>query len=95
MGKRHEEKPAEEMPAPGDYELKSTIKEGPEYSIMQRRDEKIKLTVGPGEYEVIEEKGKGVTIGQKLKTKEAEEIPAPGQYEVKSKILEGPTYTMG
>ena len=63
--------------------------------MMERREEKIRQTVGPGEYEVPEDKGQGVTMGQRLKARDAEEVPAPGQYEVKSKILEGPTYTMG
>ena len=32
------EKQAEDMPAPGEYELKSTIVEGPSYSIYQKRE---------------------------------------------------------
>ena len=60
-----------------------------------KRDEKIPMTVGPGEYETPEEKGQGVSIGQRFKTKDPEEMPAPGDYELKSKIQEGPAYTAG
>ena len=83
------------MPAPGQYELKSHIVEGPQYSIYERREKKIETTVGPGEYEITDEKGKGFTIGEKLKERRPEDLPAPGQYEIKSRIIEGPQYSVG
>ena len=42
--------------------------------------------MGPGEYEIKEEKAKGVTIGERLREKEADYVPEPGAYEVRSKI---------
>ncbi|MBK8156470.1 MAG: hypothetical protein IPK55_10980 [Streptococcus sp.] len=52
-------------------------------------------TPGPGEYELKEEGGKGVTIGERLKERKPEDLPAPGQYEIKSRIIEGPQYSVG
>ena len=82
------------MPAPGQYEVKSKILEGPTYTMGQKREEKILQSVGPGEYETPVEKGKGVTIGQRMQSKAPEELPAPGDYELKSTIKEGPEYSM-
>jgi hypothetical protein len=81
-------------PAPGDYEIGSKIVEGPQYSIYQKRNEKIEPTPGPGEYEYHEKEGKGVTIGEKRESKISSDTPAPGQYEIESKIIEGPRYSM-
>ena len=37
---------------------------------------------------------KGVTIGEKLKERAPEDLPAPGQYTEKSYIVEGPQYSI-
>ena len=68
--------------------------EGPTYSIGEKWEQVIEQTVGPGEYEAPEDRGKGVTIGERLREKEAEYIPEPGAYEIKSKIIEGPQYSI-
>ena len=70
------------MPAPGEYEVKSTLIEGPNYTIGEKRESRIERTVGPGEYEAPEERGKGVTIGEKIRERQPEDAPAPGQYEL-------------
>ena len=95
IGERLREKEAEYIPEPGAYEVRSKIVEGPQYSIYEKREQKIEQTVGPGEYEVKEERKQGVTIGERLREKEADYIPEPGAYEIKSKIIEGPTYSIG
>ena len=69
--------------------------DGPKYSVGERRPDKLERTVGPGEYEAPAEKQKGVTIGERLREKAPEDLPAPGQYEQKSKIIEGPQFSMG
>ena len=38
----------------------------------------------------MEEKAKGVTIGERLREKEADYVPEPGAYEIKTTIQEGP-----
>ena len=68
------------MPAPGQYESKSQLIEGPQYSIYQKRDQKIEQTPGPGDYNEPEKEKKGVTIGQRIADKKTEDLPAPGQY---------------
>jgi len=83
-----------EAPAPGQYEYKSLIVEGPQYTIKQKYKEKIEPTPGPGLYETIIKEEKGFTIGQKLPEKGFEDLPAPGQYEIKSRINEGPQYSI-
>ena len=95
IGERLREKEADYIPEPGAYEVRSKIVEGPQYSIYEKREQKIEPTVGPGEYEVKEEKAKGVTIGERLREKEADYVPEPGAYEIKSRIIEGPTYSIG
>ena len=88
------DKDIEDAPAPGQYELKSKIIEGPHYSMGEKRDEAIESTPGPGEYENKEERTKGVTNGERLQEKAPEDLPAPGQYELKSRVIEGPQYSM-
>jgi len=78
IGERLKERRPEDLPAPGQYELRSHIVEGPQYSIYERREKKIETTVGPGEYELTEEKRQGFTIGEKLKERRPEDLPAPG-----------------
>ncbi|MBK8156474.1 MAG: hypothetical protein IPK55_11000 [Streptococcus sp.] len=68
-----------------DHNTQFTKEERPEW----------KQTPGPGEYELKEEGGKGVTIGERLKERKPEDLPAPGQYEIKSRIIEGPQYSVG
>ena len=82
------------MPGPGAYQERSYLKEGPQYSIYTRRDEKIEQTPGPGDYDEIKKQGKGVTIGVKFKEREQEELPGPGHYEEKSRIVEGPQFSI-
>jgi hypothetical protein len=36
-----------------------------------------------------------VTIGEKHRERVPEDLPAPGQYEISSKVIEGPTYSIG
>ena len=38
------------------------------------------------------QESQGVTIGKRLTDKKVEELPAPGQYEARSVIQEGPQY---
>ncbi|CAI2384789.1 unnamed protein product [Moneuplotes crassus] len=94
IGKKFTQREAEDMPGPGNYEGKSHILEGPQYSMYQRRDQKIEQTPGPGDYEDLQKEGKGVTIGQRLTEKQVEDMPGPGNYEGKSHIQEGPQYSM-
>ena len=58
------EKKKDYVPAPGEYDIKSKIIEGPQYSILKKREDKIPETVGPGQYEAQEFKTEGVTIGK-------------------------------
>ncbi|MBK8156476.1 MAG: hypothetical protein IPK55_11010 [Streptococcus sp.] len=95
IGEKRPEKGFEDGPAPGQYTVKSSIGEGPQYSIYERRETRVEQTPGPGEYELKEEGGKGVTIGERLKERKPEDLPAPGQYEIKSRIIEGPQYSVG
>ncbi len=68
--------------------------EGPTYSIGQKHIEKQEVTIGPGEYEMPEEKVRGVTIGERLREKEGDYVPAPGEYELKSSLVEGPQFSI-
>jgi len=94
IGKRYEDKIAEEIPGPGNYQTKSQFSEGPKYSIYQKRQGKIEQTPGPGDYEQPKKKGKGVTIGKKMKSKKPEDLPGPGNYKEISHIQEGPKYSI-
>ncbi len=95
IGERIWERAPDYIPAPGQYEHKSMIVEGPQYSIYEKWEKKIETTVGPGEYETSEDKSHGFTIGERLKERRPEDLPAPGQYEIKSRIIEGPQYSVG
>ena len=88
------DKKVEDLPAPGQYELKSYLNEGPQYSIYQKRDQKIEQAPGPGDYNEPVKEQKGVTIGKRLNEKKAEDLPAPGQYSTKSHLVEGPQYSI-
>jgi len=94
IGQKVKERQAEDMPGPGNYEGKSTVGEGPQYSMYQKRDQKIEYTPGPGDYNEPEHQQKGVSIGQKMRVREAEDMPGPGNYEGKSTVGEGPQYSM-
>ena len=48
---KRESKKTDDAPAPGEYEVKSMIVEGPQYTIKQKYPEKIEPTPGPGMYE--------------------------------------------
>ena len=41
-----------------------------------------------------DERGHGVTIGERMQERRVEDLPAPGQYEIKSRIIEGPQYSI-
>ena len=66
IGTKPLEKGFEDVPGPGEYEAKTTIAEGPKYSIYEKRSQKIESTPGPGEYDDPVKEGKGVTIGTKI-----------------------------
>ena len=78
IGERPAERQHEDAPAPGEYELGSTIGKGPGYSIGEKREQRQDYTPGPGEYEAPDEEKKGVTIGERYKEKLPEDAPAPG-----------------
>ncbi len=94
IGTKPIEKGFEDAPGPGEYDASYKIKEGPKYSIGVKRADEIEATPGPGEYEHIEKEGKGVTIGERRGAPEQPQGPAPGDYEIKSSIIEGPQYSM-
>ena len=56
---------------------------------------KIEPTPGPGLYETIEKKGRGVTIGTKAIEKGFEDAPGPGEYDSSYVLKGGPQYSMG
>ena len=95
IGQRYQQKMAEELPGPGNYEEKSKISEGPHYSMYQKREAKIEQTPGPGDYYYLKNEKKGVTMGKRFAEKEIEELPGPGRYRHRSKISEGPKFTLG
>ena len=59
-----------------------------------KRGAKYNDNPGPGTYESKGLKPKPVSMGSKLKKKEPEELPGPGNYEAGSKMGEGPHYSM-
>ena len=63
MGTKLRDKDPEELPGPGNYEMGSKIVEGPQYSMGDRRDQRISDTPGPGTYEAKGLKAKGVSMG--------------------------------
>ena len=60
IGIRLGDKKTEDLPDPGQYEAWSAIVEGPQYSIYQKRDQKIEQTSGPGDYNEPTKEQKGV-----------------------------------
>ena len=46
----------------------------------EKREQVIEWTVGPGEYEIKEERGSGVTIGKRYEVRDEEPAPGPGEY---------------
>ena len=46
-----------------------------------KRDEKYNDNPGPGQYEASEEKVKGISMGERMRSKDPEELPGPGNYE--------------
>ena len=63
MGVKLTSRAEEEKPGPGNYEMGSKIVEGPQYSMGDRRDQRISDTPGPGTYEAKGLKAKGVSMG--------------------------------
>ena len=59
---KYVEKSPENLPGPGAYEKKSTLQEGPAFSIGEKHKEKISMTPGPGEYEIIDDHGHGISF---------------------------------
>ena len=94
MGEKLRSKDPEDMPGPGNYESKSHAQDGPKYSMQDRRDQKYNENPGPGQYEAKDFKAPGVKIGEKLRSKEPEDQPGPGNYDQRSKLTEGPKYSM-
>jgi hypothetical protein len=88
------EKKFEDLPGPGQYELKSNL-EGPQYTMYERRDQKIEHTPGPGEYYSEKKEMKGLTIGQRYKDKKFEDLPGPGQYEGSPSTLQKKGFKIG
>ena len=98
MGGKTRAKEPEDLPGPGNYEDKNKKfgGEGPQYSMYPKRDEKYNDNPGPGQYEASEEKQKGISMGERVRAREADELPGPGNYEEKGKIgKDGPQYSMG
>ena len=95
IGTRHQSKQTEELPGPGQYIDPSATPSGPQFSIGEKRENKIASTPGPGQYEVKADEAKGITIATKYAEKHHENIPGPGQYEKKSMIQEGPQFSIG
>ena len=52
----------------------------------EKRDTKFNDNPGPGQYEASESKWKPISMGEKLKERAPEDLPGPGNYELKSKI---------
>ncbi|MBK8156550.1 MAG: hypothetical protein IPK55_11410 [Streptococcus sp.] len=75
MGEKLKERDPEDLPGPGNYELKSKIQEGPQYSMLAKRDNKYNDNPGPGQYEAQEFKAKGIKMGEKLKDRAPEDLP--------------------
>jgi hypothetical protein len=45
------------------------------------------VSPGPGEYRAIQTKGKGITMGQRLKQKDSELLPGPADYDLQESTL--------
>ena len=86
MGGKLKNREQEEMPGPGNYEQKTKLGEGPHYSMYDKRDQRYNDNPGPGTYEASSEKRRAMTMGGKLRDKEADEVPGPGNYDQRSKI---------
>ena len=80
---RPEERAPEEKPGPGMYDVPEQEKKG--FTIGQRKEEKIPVGLGPGQYEHKEFVGKeapGATIRGRPEEKLPEEKPGPGMYDL-------------
>ena len=71
------------------------IKEGPQYSIYQKRDQKIEQTPGPGDYNEPGKEQKGLTIGKRFADKKAEDLPGPGEYNGSVKAITDRGFKIG
>ena len=94
IGEKLKDRAPEDLPGPGNYDQQTKIGEGPKYSMYDKRDQKYNDNPGPGQYEASESKRKPITIGEKLKERAPEDMPGPGNYDQKSKIQEGPQYSI-
>ncbi|MBK8156555.1 MAG: hypothetical protein IPK55_11435 [Streptococcus sp.] len=56
MGEKLKERDPEDLPGPGNYELKSKIQEGPQYSVGGKIESKFNDNPGPGQYETLVDK---------------------------------------
>lgn len=68
IGEKRSEKQMEDAPAPGAYELQSTL-ERKGASIGVKRDDRIPQTPGPGDYEQALKDDKGFKIGERRSDK--------------------------
>jgi len=83
------------VPGPGQYEQRSLVIEGPQYSIGSKIAQRKERTPGPGDYEYLKTQGLAVTFKGRHKSPAPENIPGPGAYEKKSTLQEGPAFSIG
>ena len=88
------ERPQEDRPGPGMYELPEQEKKG--FTIGQRVQEKIPVTLGPGQYSYREFVGydtPAASIRGRPEERPREDMPGPGMYELPEQERKG--FTIG
>ena len=91
---RPEERVPEDKPGPGFYEMPEQQQKG--FTIGQKKEEKIPLGPGPGQYEHRDLVGKdapGATIRGRPEERLPEQMPGPGMYELPPEESKG--FTIG
>ena len=91
---RPEERPAEDKPGPGMYELPEQERRG--FTIGEKKEQRIPVTIGPGQYEHRDYVGReapGATIRGRPEDRVPEQLPGPGNYEMPELELKG--FTIG
>ena len=91
---RPEERPLEDKPGPGMYELPEQEPKG--FTIGQKKEEKIPVGIGPGQYEHRDYVGRdapGVTIRGRPEERIPEDKPGPGMYDYPEQEPKG--FTIG
>ncbi len=94
MGEKLKQRGPEDLPGPGNYEAGTKVGEGPKYTMGDKRDDRYNENPGPGQYEADELRAKGLTMGGKIQDRAPEDLPGPGNYDQRSKVGEGPKYSM-